>query len=219
MILQKKDFVEIEFVGKTNDGKVFDSNIQEEVKKENLPIKNPKPFVLVLGEGMFLKGVEEFLEGKPILKGKTEEYEINLEPEKAFGKRDSKLVQLMPRKVFDQQKINPVSGAVLNFDGRLGKILSASGGRVIVDFNNPMAGKEVSYKIFVKRKLTDAKEKAEAIVEFFARKHLKCEIKEKKLVVEADNQTLPFVMVFKEKIKELLELEDVEARNLDEKKD
>ena len=212
MTFQKKDFVEIEFIGKVKDGTVFDSNIPAEVKKLKLPIKNPKPFVLVIGEGMFLKGVEEFLEGKPEPSEKADEYDLELEPEKSFGKRQSSLVQVMPRKIFNQQKLNPVAGAILNFDGRIGKILSVSGGRIIVDFNNPMAGKTVIYKIFVKRKLTDVKEKAESLIEFFTRKHLECEVKEKKLIVQADEQTLPFVMVFKEKIKELLKLEDVEVK-------
>ena len=52
---------------------------------------------------MFLKGVDDFLIGKEIGK-----YTIELTPEKAFGNRESKLVQMIPMKVFQQHKINPI---------------------------------------------------------------------------------------------------------------
>ena len=42
-----------------------------------------EPFIFCLGEGMFLPGIEDFLIGKEI-----GEYEVELPPEKAFGKRN-----------------------------------------------------------------------------------------------------------------------------------
>ena len=76
-----------------------------------------KPFIFCLGEGMFIKGVDEFLIGKDIGK-----YEIQLKPEDAFGKRDPKLIEMLPIKVFIQHEINPIPGVMLNFDGRIAKI-------------------------------------------------------------------------------------------------
>src|SRR3989344_5391232 len=61
------------------------------------------------------------------------------------------LLKMIPIKVFFQHKINPVQGAMLNFDGKMGKVLSVSGGRVLVDFNHPLAGKDVIYEVNVKR--------------------------------------------------------------------
>jgi len=87
---------------------------------------------------MFLKGVDDFLIGKEIGK-----YIIELSPEKAFGNRESKLVQMIPMKIFHQHKINPVPGTLFNFDNKVAKILTVSGGRVMVDFNNPLAGKDI----------------------------------------------------------------------------
>ncbi|GAI92008.1 unnamed protein product, partial [marine sediment metagenome] len=63
MKLKKKDFIEIEFTARVKDGEVFDSNIEEDLKKLN-PDAKAKPFVFCLEEGMFLKGVEDFLIGK-----------------------------------------------------------------------------------------------------------------------------------------------------------
>jgi len=174
MTLKKKDFIEIEFTGKVKDGEVFDSNIKEDLADTDLNFE-PKPFVFSLGEGMFLKGVEDFLIGKDI-----GEYEIELSPEKAFGSRDSKLIQIMPMKIFREQKLNPVKGTMFNFDGRIAKILSVSGGRIIADFNNPIAGKNVVYKIKILRKVEDINEKAKAFIDFLFKKDLKFEIKDKK---------------------------------------
>ena len=129
MVLQKKDFIEIEFTGKTKDGNIFDSNIAGDLKNSNLKVL-AKPFKFCLGEGMFLKGIDEFLIGKDI-----GEYTIELTPEKAFGKRDSKLIKMIPIKFFKQQNVQPVQGAMFNFDGQIAKILTVSGGRVMTDFN------------------------------------------------------------------------------------
>ena len=54
-------------------------------------------------------------------------------------------------KIFIQQKINPIPGVMFNFDGRIAKVLTVSGGRVMIDFNNPIAGK--NYYCFWKKKI------------------------------------------------------------------
>src|SRR6056297_514428 len=102
----------------------------------------------------FIEIIDEFLIGKEV--GKN--YTIELTPEKAFGKRDPKQLQMIPLKVFYQHQINPVPGASFNFDGKIAKVLTVSGGRVMVDFNNPLAGKDVVYDIEVKRKVDDLNE-------------------------------------------------------------
>ena len=96
------------------------------------------------------------------------------------------LVQMIPQKQFTQQKINPIPGVVLNFDGRIGKILTVSGGRVMVDFNNPLSGKNVSYEIEVLKKLEDVNEKVKSINDFLFQKEFKFEVKGKKVIIESD---------------------------------
>ncbi len=217
MTLQKKDFIEIDFIGKLKDNQqVFDSNILKELKKINPDDPNleqkSKPFIFALGENMFLSGIDEFLLGKPLGK-----YTIELEPEKAFGLRNQENIKLMPMSVFTKHKINPIPGVVFNFDNRPAKILSVSGGRVRVDFNNPLAGKAVTYELEVKKKLTDIKEKTKALIEFFVRQEIPFEIKEKKLIIEPTNELAKFLELFKDKFKELLDL-DLEIKK-DKKQD
>ena len=201
MTLQKKDFIEIEFTGKLKDGGVFDSNIKSELEKSGIE-GNPKPFKFCLGEGMFLPGIEEFLLGKDL-----GEYKIELSPEKAFGKRDSNLIQKIPKNVFTQNKLNPVPGFVFNFDGRLGKVLASSGGRVIVDFNNPLAGKDVIYEVKVLRKIDDLNEKIKSFTEFLFRRELKFKIEDKKIIIEIEKPMINFANLFKDKFKDIFEMD------------
>ncbi len=211
MPLKEKDFIEIEFTGKVKDGEVFDSNIKKDLAKIN-PDTIPKPFVFCLGQNMFLKGIDNFLIGKDV-----GEYKIELQPEDAFGNRDSKLVQMIPMKVFREQKINPVQRLMFNFDGRMAKILTVSGGRVMVDFNNPVAGKTVLYDLKVLRKINNLNEKIKAFNEFLFRKDFKFEIKNKKLIIEVEKQMIQFVEMFKDKFKEVFEL-DLEIKEIGENK-
>jgi FKBP-type peptidyl-prolyl cis-trans isomerase 2 len=207
MVLQKKDFVEIEYTGKTKEGEIFDSNIKEDLQKANLKTDS-KPLVFCLGEGMFLKSIEEFLIGKDF-----GEYSLDLSPDQAFGKRNSALVQVFPAKTFKDNKINPIPGAIFSFDGKLAKIVSVSGGRIMVDFNNPLAGKDVHYKIKVIRKVEDINEKIKAFNEFLFRRPFDFKIDGEKLVINSEKELVQFIALFKDKYKEVLGL-DLEVKEI-----
>lgn len=211
MVFKKKDFIEIEFTGRVKKGEIFDSNIKEDLKKTDLDIE-PKPFIFSLGEGMFLKAIEDFLIGKDVGK-----YEIELSPEKAFGVRDAKLIKIVPSNIFKQRKLNPIPGVMFNFDGRAAKVLSVSGGRVTVDFNNPVAGKTVVYNINVLRKVNDINEKTKAFIDFLFRKDFKFKIDNKKLILEAEKNIANIILAFKDKFKEVLGLE-LTVKEIEEKK-
>jgi len=216
MNLNKGDFVEIEFTGRLKGGEVFDSNRKEDLEKLHHGHDHKieaKPFVFALGRDMFVQGIDEFLVGKGI-----GEYEVNLTPEKAFGKRLPQLVQMIPSKVFRESKLSPAPGAVFNFDGRVGKILTVSGGRIMVDFNNPLAGKDLVYKVKVKRKVEEINEKIKSFVEFLFRKDFKFEVKDKNLTLHVDKGMGKFVELFKDKFKEVLDLE-LEVKEIEDKKE
>ncbi len=211
--IQKKDFIEIEFTARVKDGEIFDSNIKEDLKKINSNLE-AKPLKFCLGEGMFLKGIDDFLIGKE----SNKEYVIELSPEEAFGKRNPKFVQMMPMKIFIHQKINPIPGAMFNFDGRIAKVLTASGGRVMVDFNNPIAGKNVIYNIKVSRKIDDLNEKIKALNEFLFKQDFKFEVKDKKIIMDVEKSLVNFVEIFKDKFKDIFGLE-LEVKEVSEKAD
>jgi FKBP-type peptidyl-prolyl cis-trans isomerase 2 len=210
MTLQKKDFIEIEFTGKVKDGDVFDSNIKKDLEKLN-PEAVAKSIVISLGEGMFMKAIDDFLIGKEL-----GNYEIELTPEKAFGVRSPQLVQKIPMKIFQSNKLNPYPGAVFNFDGRMGKVLSVSSGRVMVDFNHPLSGKNVSYEIHVLKKIEDLNEKIKSFILFLFRRELKFSIQENsKIVIEAEKNLAQFAGIFKEKFKDIFGM-DLEVKEIEE---
>jgi FKBP-type peptidyl-prolyl cis-trans isomerase 2 len=211
MTIQKNDFIEIEFTGRVKEGEVFDSNISEELKKLNSEAE-AKPFIFSIGNGMFLEGVEKFLIGKEI-----GNYEIELKPENAFGLRNPNLIQKMPIKVFIEHKINPIPGAVFSFDNRIGKVLVVSGGRVMMDFNNPLAGKEVVYRVNVSKKIDNINEKVNALNDFFFKREFKFEIMENKLILEAEKTFKSFIELFKDKFKDILGLE-LEVKEIEQDK-
>jgi len=153
----KKDFIEIEYTGKIKDENiVFDTTDEKVAKENNLETHSGyEPVIICVGEEQLLKGIDKNLEGKDVGK----EYDIEIKPEDAFGNKNAKLIQLIPTSKFKQQKIQPMPGMQMNIDGMVGTIKTVSGGRTLVDFNHPLSGKELFYKIKINRKVTDDKEK------------------------------------------------------------
>ncbi|MBT7903045.1 peptidylprolyl isomerase [Candidatus Woesearchaeota archaeon] len=156
--VKKGDFVEIEYTGSIKEGGlVFDSTSEEESK--NAGTYNPKmiygPVKICIGQKQVIPGLDEVLDGAD----ENQESQITIKAENAFGKKDSKLLKLMPASKFKSQQINPMPGLQLNIDGMMATIRSVSGGRVVVDFNHPLSGKEVFYKYKILKKITDPKEK------------------------------------------------------------
>ncbi len=161
------DFVEIEFVGRIKDtGEIFDLTDAELAKKEGIFDKehNYGPALVVIGEKSVISGVEEMLKEMKV----GEEKEFELKPDKGFGRRDPKLVQIISIAKFYEQKLNPVPGAFVNIDGRNCKIQSVSGGRVRVDFNHPLAGRDVVYKVKLLDEIKLLKEKVGAVLRHLA---------------------------------------------------
>ncbi len=186
MGLKNNDFIELDFVGKVREtGEIFDTTIEEEAKKADL-LKDAnnedrkfEPLRICIGQGMVVKGLDKDIADKEIEK----DYEIELSPEDAFGKRDSKLVKIMPLSAFRERGVEPVAGMMLALDNFLVKIAAVTSGRVIADFNNPLSGKHIIYKFRIKRKIDDAKEKVEILSELFFGKPENISVENNKAVI------------------------------------
>lgn len=182
MVLNKNDFIEIEFVARVKEGDVFDTNISEELKKAKLQIKKVKPYILSIGHEMVIKGFDEDLDGKE----EGSSYSIEIEPKKAFGKRNPQLVKMIPMNAFKEQNILPQRGMQFDIDGQVVRIVSISGGRVLTDFNHPLAGKTVIYDYKILRKVTDKTEQINAVQEFLFGKTFPFTINKNELLFEVD---------------------------------
>jgi FKBP-type peptidyl-prolyl cis-trans isomerase 2 len=213
MTLKKGDFIELEFTGRIKeDNNVFDTNIEKDAKEANLDIKVFKPFVLGVGKEMLPKGFDEDIEGKEV--GKS--YVIEISPEKGFGKRDKTLIKMVPTKLFLEQQINPQRGMQLELDGQLVKVLSNSGGRTLMDFNNPLAGKDLVYSYNILKLVDKMEDKINALQDFLFRKRFEFKVDGKKAIFEVEKGLAQFIQMFAPKFKEILDL-DIEAKIVEKK--
>ncbi len=157
--VQLHDFIEVEYTGKLPEGVIFDTTHEDIAKKSGIFSQKTKytSHVICVGEGHILPGIDTKIIGKEVGK----EYTLELESAQAFGKRDIKKMRIVPLNTFREHNLKPQPGLQIDVDGEIGIVSSISGGRVIVNFNHPLAGKDVIYNITLKRKITDIKEKME----------------------------------------------------------
>ena len=161
-MIKKGDFVELDFVGRIKDNNEIFDLTKENVAKENNIYNSKlsyKPMTICVGEGDILKKLEEKLIGKD--KG---EHKVEIKTEEAFGKKNPTLLKLVPIKIFKKENLRPFPGLNVKIDNLIGTVRSVSGGRVIVDFNHPLAGKDLVFDIEIKRIVKDTEEKIDSIV-------------------------------------------------------
>lgn len=168
MALKEGDFVEIEYVGRIKEsGEIFDLTDEKLAREKN--ILNPRvrygPVVVIVGAGYVLRGLDAALRELSTGEKKT----IAVEPAAAFGDRDAAMTKTFSLTEFKRQGIDPAVGQTITLQNNItGRVLSVSGGRVMVDFNHPLAGKALEYAIKVNRLLATKEEKIAAIFEFYA---------------------------------------------------
>ncbi|MBP1358086.1 MAG: peptidylprolyl isomerase [Sulfolobus sp.] len=164
-MFKDNDFLYISYVAMFKDTKeVIDTNIEEEAKKANLysPDKKYEPQLVILGEHRVIKGLEEALYNMNL----SEEKEIEIPPDKAYGERDPAKVKIVSLGELRRQGISPhVNDVIRLADGNYATVKSISGGRVILDLNHPWAGKVLLYKVKVIKVLQDEKEKIKALMD------------------------------------------------------
>ena len=163
MALQKGDFILLDYIAKVKEtGEVFDTTIEEVAKKERLYKEGEiyEPKLVVIGEGWVLKALDESLTNMEV--GKTETVEIP--PEKAFGARDPEKVRRVPLRHLTAKGITPTLGMRLEYDGKMAVVRAIGAGRVLLDFNPPLAGKTLVYEVTVKKELETPEEKIAALI-------------------------------------------------------
>jgi len=180
MKTKKGDFVELVYVGRLDDGLIFDLNDETIAKKEGL---NPAPKTIAcLGERDVVVGLDDFLVDKDV----GNNYDVVVSAEEGFGKKQAGLIQMIPLRKFRDQEINPMPGLRLNIDGQVGTVKSVSGGRVLVDFNHPLAGRELHYAVTIKRVVDDIKEKVGSFLQMTMQRAVKVDEKDGDVTVHVE---------------------------------
>lgn len=161
-MLKNGDFVKVQYTGYDDRGNQFDSTDGEVAKALH---GKEGPLLVVIGKHRLVKGLEDTLKSMK----KDDEKEVVCAPEIGFGYKDKHLVKIMNEMDFYKNNIRPEPGLTVHVDtdqGRMyGTIKSSNSGRILVDFNHPLAGKTVKYKIKLVEVLENHESKVKAVVD------------------------------------------------------
>ncbi|RLG97081.1 peptidylprolyl isomerase [Candidatus Bathyarchaeota archaeon] len=175
--VNKGDFIMVDMTGSSVEtGEVFDTSSEETAQAEGLYDEGRTygSRLVIVGDGYVLRGLDEKLPGTAF----EEEVEIEIDPQDAFGERNPDDLETVPYRVLRSKGINPYVGAELEIDGRSAIVRSVGAGRVQVDYNHPLAGRKIVYKLKVVEHITDEKDIMRALL---GRRFLGIETKEFKL--------------------------------------
>ncbi len=130
--IQDGSQVKMHFSLMLEDQTVIDTNFDKE------------PVCFFIGDGNLLPGFEKVLIGMQT----NQEGTFEIEPKEAFGQHNNQNVQTLELSSFDD---NIEVGSVYSFqngDGELpGVIIEINESTVQVDFNHPLAGKTILFKV------------------------------------------------------------------------
>ena len=165
--IAKGDIIWIDYEGwilNPNGARTLFDTTREEVAKKEGKLEEKKvyaEFPIIVGHGRILPGLDEAILGAEV--GKS--IDLTIPPEKGAGERDPKLIELRPLREFLKQEVHPAVGMEVALGGRKGTITQVTGGRVRVDYNNPLAGKTLQYSFTVTDVADSSEEKLRAIIE------------------------------------------------------
>lgn len=129
--------VELHFEVSLPNGTIIDSTFGRDV-----------PVALTVGDESLLAGFEQVLINLKAGDVRT----AHLPPEQAFGEWNEQNVQSFPRAKFSLSEPNPVVGMMMEFADKgqntlAGVVCAVSDDEIKVDFNHPLAGQEVLFKV------------------------------------------------------------------------
>ncbi len=130
-VVRQGDTVKVEYEGKLDSGKVFDSSVIE----------------FEVGSGETIKGFDDAVVGMKI----GEQKEFSIPPEDAYGNTNFDLIQEISKSSLPENQ-EPEIGAQLVITTASGehvpaKIIELSGESIIIDLNHPLAGENLKFKI------------------------------------------------------------------------
>lgn len=203
-MIKENDCVKLEYDAyEAENNRLFDTTNNDTAKKHGLEQqeKEYKPIQIIAGKGFIVKGLDESLIGKK----KGDKYEIKIPVEKGFGKWDTKLTENIRTNVFLEKNINPAKGTFVNIDGRMAKIVFASNRMVKVDYNHPLSGKDLIYKVRILDESNDEKSVIDCMISNLLSDEFKAKIDGKSVKISGKME-IPkeFLDLISKELKEIL---------------
>jgi FKBP-type peptidyl-prolyl cis-trans isomerase SlyD len=139
MQVAKNAVVIIDYTLKNNEGQVLDSSKSE----------GREPLAYIQGAGGIIPGLEKALEGK----NAGDAVQVTIPPEEAYGQRNDKLVNAVPKAAFGNNPI--VVGAQFRTQDKQGHqhvvtVTKIEADTVTVDANHPLAGVTLNFDVTIK---------------------------------------------------------------------
>ena len=132
-MIQKDSKVEIDYT-LTVDGKIADTS------------KGRKPLEYTQGAGQIIIGLERALEGK----NTGDKVSVDIPAKDAYGEINPQAVRRVPKTAIqniEQMKVGDLVGASAGGHTFRAKIAEITDNEVVLDFNHPLAGKELHFDV------------------------------------------------------------------------
>lgn len=150
MTIEHGDRVTIEYVGRLEDGTVFDTSradvAQDAGLDEQYPEREFSQLEIVVGSERVITGIEEVLAGMEV----GDEERIVVPPEKGYGEHKDDRVATYERDAFDEmigERDIREGFEVETEDGLPGEVVAYDDEEVTVDFNHELAGETLVFDI------------------------------------------------------------------------
>ena len=131
MEVKKGDKIQVIYTGYLEDGSVFDSN----EGKDALSFE--------VGAGQVIKGFDDAVMGMKISEKKT----INIPSDQAYGDRHEEMVVKIPKTQFQGQEGIKEGMSVSANNGMRATVIAVDENDVTLDFNFPLAGKDLKFDV------------------------------------------------------------------------
>jgi FKBP-type peptidyl-prolyl cis-trans isomerase SlyD len=164
MNFKENDFLYIDYDLIDKDANRMVSTTNEEKAKQEKIYKQDMKYgktLFIVGSPQNVKGLNKEIANMTLKESKK----IELTPEEAFGEYNKDLVKVMHLSDFKSHEISPYPGLKVNIDNTIGTVKTVNSGRVIVDFNNDLAGKNIVYNVKVLEKINSDDDKIKALAD------------------------------------------------------
>lgn len=128
--------VEIEYTLTADDGQTLDSS------------KGEEPLAFIIGQQNIIPGLEKEVIGK----SKGDAFKVTIQPKDAYGVRDEKMVQAVPKKEFGTDIDKIEIGTQFQLQDQNGQMVIASAieiteNEIVLDANHPLAGETLHFDV------------------------------------------------------------------------
>jgi len=177
MAIENGVFIRLSYTGSI-EGIPFDTTSEETAKASGIFNEKSRygPMVIRVGSGHVIPGLDEALTGAEAGVEQT----VTVAPEKGFGSHDREQVKAYPFKAFEKK---PTIGTRISQDKKEGVVVDIIGQRALVDFNHPLAGKELEYTFTIEEIVTDDVEKMQGMIRLFSGRDIDLEFADGKVTM------------------------------------